>query len=68
MINIPNEILAKYKPASLPNSKPKNQSFDDFLLKKLDEADSVALEFPETYTDDEVFGPLLNRYTGNSSK
>jgi hypothetical protein len=68
MINIPKEILTRYKSASLPNSKPKNQSFDDFLLNKLDEADSVALEFPETYTDDEVFGPLLNRYTGNNTK
>jgi hypothetical protein len=63
MITIPTEIKTRYKPASLPGSKPDNQSLGDFLLAKMDEADVIADIYPVTYTHEEVFVNLRKRYT-----
>jgi hypothetical protein len=63
MIMIPKEIRARYKPASLPASKPENQAFEDFLLNKMDEADVISELHPVTYSHEEVFAGLRKRYT-----
>jgi hypothetical protein len=63
MISVPKEIKAKYRPASLPSSKPETQSFEDFFLDTMDEADAIAELYPVTYSHEEVFGSLRNRYT-----
>jgi hypothetical protein len=65
MITLPPEIKARYKPASLPTSQPANQSFEDWILTVMDEADAVAEAYPVTYSHEEVFGPLRGRYTKN---
>jgi hypothetical protein len=63
MIKLPEAIKAKYQAASRPDSRPSNQAFSDFLLAKMDEADAVALEYPVTFSHEDVFTDLRGRYT-----